>query len=290
MKKRKDFKLSARLLLLLFMMGMGLIIASIIFLLINDRHLLAMLTLQDILVFILPAVLAMALFYQRPFHVMGLDKAPTWKWLVIIIAFYIISIPGMNWLVHINEAMTLPSWMSGIEQWMRASEDEAAATGKELLDMHTVTELLACIFVIGFMAGLSEEMLFRGCMQRTMQLSRLKTHAAVWITAIVFSAIHMQFYGFVPRFVLGLWLGYLFVWSGSLWVPIIAHTLNNSSVVFFTYLANTGRLPEGYGDNLGLPTEGAFPWIAIASILVSLALALYLHHLYKRNTDHTIKT
>ena len=282
MKKRKNYKLSERLLVMLFLMGMGLITATIIFLLIGNKHLLAMITLQDVMVFILPAVLSMALFYHRPMHVMGFDKAPSWKWLVIVVAFYFISLPGMNWLVHINESMTLPSWMSGIEQWMRASEDRAAETTKQLLDIHSVTNFLVSIFVIGFMAGLSEEALFRGAMQRTMQDSRLGIHAVVWITAIIFSAIHMQFYGFVPRLVLGLWLGYLFVWSGSLWVSIIAHTLNNSSVVLFTYLTNQGIVPQGYGDNLGVPAEGSFPWLAIASIIASLALALYLHHHNKR--------
>ena len=282
MKKRKNYKLSERLLVMLFLMGMGLITATIIFLLIGNKHLLAMITLQDVMVFILPAVLSMALFYHRPMHVMSFDKAPSWKWLVIVVAFYFISLPGMNWLVHINESMTLPSWMSDIEQWMRASEDRAAETTKQLLDIHSVTNFLVSIFVIGFMAGLSEEALFRGAMQRTMQDSRLGIHAVVWITAIIFSAIHMQFYGFVPRLVLGLWLGYLFVWSGSLLVSIIAHTLNNSSVVLFTYLTNQGIVPQGYGDNLGIPSDGSFPWLAIASIIASLALALYLHHHNKR--------
>ena len=102
MKKRKNYKLSERLLVMLFLMGMGLITATIIFLLIGKKHLLAMITLQDVMVFILPAVLSMALFYHRPMHVMGFDKAPSWKWLVIVVAFYFISLPGMNWLVHIN--------------------------------------------------------------------------------------------------------------------------------------------------------------------------------------------
>ena len=277
MERKTTLKLSTRLLVLLSLMGVGLIAATIMFMLIDNLHLLLMITMQDVMVFILPAVLTMALFYRRPLHVMGLDKAPGWTWLAIVVAVYFISLPGMNWLVHINEAMTLPSWMSGIEQWMRASEDDAAEVTKQLLDIHNIAQLLAAIFVIGFLAGLSEEMLFRGAMQRTMQDSRLGTHAVVWITAIVFSAIHLQFYGFAPRLVLGLWLGYLLVWSRSLWVPIIAHTLNNSSVVFFSYLTHIGVVPEGYGDRLGLPAPGAFPWLALASLAVSLAIAVWTH-------------
>ena len=92
----------------------------------------------------------------------------------------------------------------------------------------------------------------------------------------------MQFFGFLPRLVLGLWLGYLLVWTRSLWVPIIAHTLNNSTVVVFSYLEGNGIVPEGYGDSLGVPADGAFPWLALVSFIASLALALWSHHHYNK--------
>lgn len=282
MERKTKLRLSSRLLMILCMMGTGLIVASVativLSLPVNENNLLPLLTQQDVLAFILPGIIAMTLFYRQPFQAMSLDRAPGWKWIAIVVAFYLVSLPAMNWLVSINESMTLPSWMGGLEQWMRSSEDAAIATTEQLLDIHSVGRLLATIFVVGFMAGLSEEILFRGAMLRTMQDSRLGTHAVVWIVAIVFSAIHMQFYGFLPRMVLGLWLGYLLVWSGSLWVPIIAHTLNNSAVILFNYLSNTGMVPEDFGDNLGLPAAGDFPWIALISLIASIALAVAAHY------------
>ena len=279
MERRTDFKLSTRLLILLFLMGAGLIVASIACVIVVNWGLLSMLTVQDVLAFIVPAVVAMMIFYRRPWRAMCFDRAPSWKALLVVALFYVVSLPGMNWLVSVNEAMSLPSWMSGIEQMMRALEDSAAETTKQLLDIDTVGELLACTFVIGLMAGLSEEMLFRGAMLRTMQDSRLGTHAVVWIVAIVFSAFHMQFYGFIPRMVLGVWLGYLLVWTRSLWVPIIAHTLNNSTVVLMSYLAGKGVVPEGYGDQLGLPADGGMPWLAMLSLVASVALAIWASRL-----------
>lgn len=275
MERKTNLKLATRLLLLLCIMFAGLIAASVVGILVVNQGMLAMLTVQDVFAFIVPAILAMAIFYIRPLHVMCLDRAPSFKAILVVLAFYLVSLPAMNWLVDLNQSMSLPSWMSGFEELMRDMEDSAADATEQLLDINTLWQFLSSVFVIGVMAGLSEEMLFRGAMQRTMQDSRLNTHAVVWITAIVFSAFHMQFFGFIPRMMLGAWLGYLLVWTRSLWVPIIAHTLNNSTVVFFSYMANKGIMPEDFGDNLGLPAPGAFPWLALLSLIASLALAFW---------------
>ena len=274
---KTNMKMGTRLLVLLVLMGVGLIFASVLSILLIKQGLLTLLTVQDLLAFIVPAIVAMAIFYRRPFHAMGLDRAPGWLSLVVIILFYIASLPAMNWLVSFNEAMSLPSWMGGLESWMREAEDAAAEATQRILDINSVGMLAASVFVVGFMAGLSEEMLFRGAMLRTMQDSRLGTHAVVWIVAILFSAFHMQFYGFIPRMVLGLWLGYLFVWTRNLWVPIIAHTLNNSTVVVFSYLTNKGLVPEGFADNIGIPAEGALPWLAIVSFIASIIIAAWAY-------------
>lgn len=288
MERRTQLKLGTRLLLLLCIMGFGLMVAAVETKLLIKQSMLAMLTIQDIFAFILPAVVAMALFYLRPLHVMGLDRMPSLKALAVVVVFYLVSLPAMNWLVDFNGSMVLPSWMSGVEEAMRQAEDMAADATKQILDINTIPQLLFCLFVVGLMAGLSEEMLFRGAMQRTMQDSRLGAHTAIWVTAIVFSAFHMQFFGFLPRMLLGAWLGSLFVWTRSLWVPIIAHTLNNSTVVVMSYLAGKGVVPEGFGDNLGLPADGAFPWMATASLVLSIAIALWAARSF-RNEKHGVE-
>ena len=277
MERKTNLRLGTRLLVLLGLMFAGVIVASVLSVLMVKFGLLTMLTVQDVLGFIVPAVAAMAIFYRRPLHAMCLDRAPGLKAILVVLVFEVLSLPAMNWLVNVNEAMTLPSWMSGIEQVMRTMEDSAADATEQLLDVNTLWQLISTVFVVGLMAGLSEEMLFRGAMQRTMQDSRMNAHAAVWITAILFSAFHMQFFGFVPRMVLGVWLGYLLVWTRSLWVPIIAHTLNNSTVVFFSYMANKGIIADDFGDNLGIPAPGEFPWLALLSLIASLALAIWAH-------------
>ena len=287
MDRRTDYRLSTRLLILLCLMGAGMLVASVVSVLVMGKGLLVMLTIQDIMAFIVPAVAAMAFFYRRPLHCMSLDRAPEWTAILVVVLFYITSLPAMNWLVELNKSMSLPAWMSGLEQAMIQAEEAAAETTARLLDFQDIGTLIACTMVVGFLAGLSEEMLFRGAMLRTMEDSRMGTHAAVWITAIIFSAIHMQFFGFLPRMLLGVWLGYLFVWTRSLWVPIIAHTLNNATVVVMTFLSNRGIVPEGYGDTLGLSESGSFPWLAIASIIAALGIALWTcRHYHNKNKVH----
>ena len=286
MERKTDWKMGTRLLVLLCLMGAGVIVATIAVVLVRHMGLLTMLPTEQVLAFIVPAIAAMAIFYRRPLHVMCLDRAPQWTAILVVVAFYIVSLPAMNWLVDLNASMSLPEGLSKLEQLLRSLEDSAADATLQLLDITSIGQLIATVAVVGFMAGLSEEIVFRGAMLRTMQDSRLGTHAVVWIVAIVFSAIHLQFYGFLPRMILGLWLGYLLVWTRSLWVPIIAHTLNNSTVVVLSYLANQGVVEENFGDKLGLPADGAFPWLPLVSAALSIALAVWFgRHCHARNSQ-----
>jgi hypothetical protein len=94
--------------------------------------------------------------------------------------------------------------------------------------------------MIAFLAALGEELLFRGALLKMIYLSVKNVHVAVWISAFIFSAFHLQFYGFVPRMVLGLLFGYLFVWSGSLWIPIVLHFIFNGISVIAAFLYQHG--------------------------------------------------
>ena len=138
MERKTNMKLSTRLLLLLCLMGAGLVVASVGGVLLSSMGLLTMLTVQDVLAFIVPAIAAMAIYYRRPLHAMCIDRAPSWRALMLVVVFYVVSLPAMNWLVEANQAMSLPSWMSGIEQMMRSLEDSAADATKQLLDINSV--------------------------------------------------------------------------------------------------------------------------------------------------------
>lgn len=186
---------------------------------------------QDILVFILPAILTAAMVTNRPDRLFETERRPDMRLLLYAVAVMIVSMPVMNAIVMWNESLTLPDSLHDVESWMRMTEENARRSVETLLGGSTVGDLVVSIFLIGILAGLSEEIYFRGTMQRLLASEKLNAHSAIWITAIIFSIFHFQFFGFFPRLILGAFFGYLLYWSGSLWLPVAVHALNNTIVV-----------------------------------------------------------
>lgn len=145
-------------------------------------------------------------------------------------------------LVYWNAQLDLPESMADLEIWMKEMETQLMELTKFLTDFQTIPEFLTGILVIGVLAGIGEEMFFRGVIQPKMKLYTNSAHWGIWLTAIIFSAIHVQFYGFLPRVFLGALFGYLYLYSGSLLYPILAHIFNNSLTVVAVYLSNQGMV------------------------------------------------
>ena len=137
-----------------------------------------------------------------------------------------ISLTGL-----LNQQMELPAFMEGIEHWMRAQEDEAERVTLLLLSEKGIGALFANLFVVALTAGITEELFFRGALQRILGRWSSNPHLVIWITACIFSAFHIQFYGFLPRMLLGAYFGYLLYWSHNIWIPVFAHFTNNALAV-----------------------------------------------------------
>lgn len=143
-------------------------------------------------------------------------------------------------LMYWNSHLALPEFLSEVEQWMRDMETQLMELTQFLTDFQSISELLAGILVIGVFAGVGEELFFRGLIQPKMQGYLGSPHWGIWVTAIIFSAIHVQFYGFLPRLFLGALFGYLYHYTGSLFYPILGHILNNALTLLLVYAANQG--------------------------------------------------
>lgn len=187
----------------------------------------------------------------------------------------IVSLPFINWVVLLNNQLHLPEILSGVERWMRDSEDKAQALTDAFLLTGTWGGFLVNLTMIALLAAVGEELIFRGILVRLFREWTWNVHLAVMIPALLFSALHLQFYGFFGRFILGVVLGYLFVLSGSLWVPVIVHFFNNAMAVLASFLSQRGVI-EADLETLGSSDNG---WIIVGSFLLMVAgLGILYYH------------
>jgi membrane protease YdiL (CAAX protease family) len=221
-------------------------------------------------VFILPSILFVYLTEMK----FVISKSFSRNQLAISICAMLFCIPIINYLALWNEAIHLPQFLSGIEDWMRASEAKSAIIMEYFLRMDTYGDLFINLFVIALIPAVGEEFLFRGVIQRGLTKWKNNPHFGIWISAFLFSAFHMQFLGFVPRFLIGGFFGYLFLWSGSIWLPVIAHFINNALavVLIFTASRNVGT---NQLESLGATSEDG---TLVLMCCFALAMLLYLLH------------
>jgi membrane protease YdiL (CAAX protease family) len=159
-----------------------------------------------------------------------------WTLMAIVFVAMLAAFPFIQFLGDLNSKMVLPEALKGVEHWMRQSEDEAQKLSETMMQMHTFWGMVYNLLFIGLVTAIVEEILFRGCFQSVFFRWTKNIHVAIWITAILFSAFHQEFYGFLPRLALGLLFGYFTAWSGSIWPAIWAHFVNNGTIVVWTYL------------------------------------------------------
>lgn len=229
--------------------------------------------LQDIFVFIVPALLTAMVSTRLPARLLGIDGRPRLSTIALAILTLMCSVPVMNAVVEWNQSLRLPESMAGIETVMRQLEDNAKAVTDSLMAGASVPAMLVSVMIVGVFAGFSEELFFRGGMQRLLASTGMNTHVATWLVAFVFSLFHFQFFGFVPRMLLGAYFGYLLVWSRSLWIPVIVHVFNNSFVVISTWRNVNNPDASVDFDKIGTDLSTGS---GVALLLVSAALTALL--------------
>ena len=224
--------------------------------------------LQDLLVFILPAIVTALMVTRRSATLLCVDRVPPLNPTLIAICTLLCSIPAMNYVIWLNANIPLPPH---IHDALMAMEESANATIEALMGPHTVPNLIVSVLIVGVLAGVSEEIFFRGGLQRLLVTGGVNHHVAIWATAFFFSLLHMQFFGFVPRMLLGAFFGYLLYWTGSLWVPILLHALNNSIYVVAEWMSY-GTDSASALDAIGSGTDIAY--VVISAVLTAIGLVL----------------
>ena len=241
-------------------------IASKLLALPERPQMMIMLAIQGFVLFVASPLITARLITTQPFKYLSLTTLPTLKQIVWVTIAMVVMTPALNLIVALNESMHLPEFMSGIEEWMRANEDSAMEATKKILSINTFGSLIATVCLVGALTGVGEELTFRGIIQKLISEKWSNPHIAIWVTAILFSAIHLQFFGFFPRMLLGAFFGYLLIWSRSIWLPIYAHFLNNSMAVVAAYMLNINLTTDEY-EKVGTVDNGTI-WMALVSLIL----------------------
>ena len=227
---------------------------------------------QDVALFILPAIITAVIVSPLPARLLCIDRKPSASITILAFVALMCSIPAMNMIVEWNENITLPQSLGALEGWMRKSEETARAQVEILLGGASVADLIINILVVGVLAGFSEEIFFRGALQRLLSSGSINYHAAIWLTAFLFSAFHIQVFGFFPRLLLGAFFGYLLYWSGSILLPALMHAINNSIVVYSMWQSNIS--PEV--NDTDINSWGSDSIIIVMSSILLTSVAIYL--------------
>lgn len=232
--------------------------------------------------FIFPALVFAHFMRTQIFGNYLLWKAPkpskTWLW---GIGAFLLLLPFVNFLAFINEGLELPATFQEAQKLLEDAEAQAQEFVMQLIALPGIGQTIFTLIALAVIPAIGEEFIFRGCIQRMLSRKLNNVHAPVWISALLFSLLHFQFFGFLPRLVLGAGLGYLFLYSKNIWLPILAHFLNNAIAVFSTQaLLNTDEKSALDTLGYGLSTND----IIIA--LSCAALAIYL--VYKMSRINTI--
>lgn len=230
--------------------------------------------------FIVPGILFAVVFMKNPLDKLRLDRSISgWQFFFIILLFLSL-LPLINLMVSLNAELELPASLHAIEEWMRSSESRAEELTRAFLQMDGRSDLVFNVLLIGILPAIGEELIFRGIVQRGIQQQFNNHHLGIWISAFLFSALHLQFFGFLPRLMLGAFFGYLMVWTGSLWAPMIAHFLNNTLALLLAYVLGAKSL-ETEVDNIGTTTDTL--WISgISLVLFSYLIYRFRHLSYQK--------
>ncbi|TCO11100.1 CPBP family intramembrane glutamic endopeptidase [Natronoflexus pectinivorans] len=234
---------------------------------------------QSFAVFIVPSLLAARLFSHFPINWLWFGSAK-FRLMFLSVLLILAAQPLSSWLAEVNTRLVLPPSMEGIENWMKSAEASAGNMIFRFLDTQNVGIILFNIFLMAILPGIGEELLFRGAIQPTVQRIVNNKHAAVWFTAFLFSAMHMQFLTFAPRFILGALLGYMLVYGKSIWYPIVAHFFNNFMALMLFYYLRTTK-PEI--NPLDASTGSYDGWLTVGSFVVVVGLLIMFRYNSPKN-------
>ena len=277
-------KLLIFILLLIFGLAFSIVLGTIVTI-INGSDLQDLKNLQitqiisGVVGFLMPAVVYAMLVQEKPWIYLGFNKLPIWSLLGIVAMFTII--PFLSLVTDWNDSISFPESMSAIEEQMRSLQARSEDVIKLFIGQGS---LFSSLMIVALLAAVSEELLFRSVIQKGLIKLFKNAHVAIIVTAFVFSAFHGDFFGFFPRFILGMMLGYMFWMSGSIFPSMLMHFVNNATIVMLYYL-NTRGFSDIDVEHFGSTDNVA---IIILSLITTVAIFITCYRLNnKRHFDRS---
>ncbi|WP_439557526.1 lysostaphin resistance A-like protein [Dyadobacter sp.] len=224
--------------------------------------------------YLLPSALFWIYIDKKPIREVNTRQHPSPVIWLLAFLLVLVFIPLNSKFIEWNAAMNLPDALSGLEIWMRQKEDQLSVMTAFLTNYKTFGQMLIALFVVALLPAIGEEALFRGVIQTKLLKVTSNPHVAIWASAAIFSAIHFQFYGFLPRMMLGALFGYLFYWTGNFWVAVLAHFVNNGFVLVMMYLHNLGMIDTNIEETKSMPLL-----LITVSLLLSAGILRYIRQL-----------
>lgn len=224
--------------------------------------------------FILPVLFFSYLVSNEPASYLKLDRKPRTLYLSISFLLIFMALPFINYLESINQGLQLPDMLSGMENWIREKEDAATRLTEIIIKTNSLGGFFVNLIIVALIPAFGEELLFRGTILKLTNDVVKNLHWAVIISAALFSAFHLQFYGFLPRFALGLILGYIFVITNNLWIPMFIHFINNAAAITVYNLHYNGYIKTKMEDFGALDN----PVYIIGSLLITLWLISIIYN------------
>lgn len=245
----------------------------------SDKRTLVLLLqgISSLCVFIVaPLIFHFTLVKQPVKGLLGTNKANAkliLKTLGILVSFMVVNSFFIEWNAHLR----FPEALHKLEDILYQSEDRLKVLTRFLTQFESFEYFLLSFLVMAIIPGIGEEWVFRGYLQPLFtKIFGNNIHTGIWLTAIIFSAFHMQFYGFIPRLLLGALFGYLFVWSGNILYPVLAHIFNNGLSLIFLYIYQARKL----GFDLDSTEAAPWPAIVFAGLLCTVLLISFYRQIY----------
>jgi len=208
-------------------------------------------------------------------------KEPSWALVIISVMVGTIGLGlSISPVVEWNAEIQFPEWMGAFDTWVHQTEALAESIVTSITSNLTPEAFAFAFLVVAVLPAVGEELVFRGFIQTELHRALKNPHLAIWISAILFSAFHLQFLGFVPRTLIGAFLGYLYYWSGNLWVPVLGHFFNNGMQLVVLYLHQLKIISFDVESTESAP----LPMVIIACVLTILLLVFYKNYFFSRST------